>query len=439
MTDEQISQWQAQWDSYVARLAPLFARSEPREQAAKYLRGLLAPVERKNGWQLAEQLGDADPAKMQRLLYGYDWDADTALEQHLEFVSAHFGSDEAIGIVDETGFIKQGHRSVGVQRQYSGTAGKKENCQIGVFLSYASSQGHVLLDRRLYLPEHGGADDEARRKQAQVPDELEFATKQELARAMLAHAWAAGVPMRWVTGDEIYGDTVALGTLVADAGKWYVFAVACSTPLWRTRPRIEPATAPPTGQPRKYARVVSGEAHWQRADELVAETTNLEWQRFSVGAGAKGERLFDWARVRIVEREAHLPRRDAWLLIRRSITKPSELAYYLSNADETVSLVELAMVAATRWTIEMCFGEAKSAVGLDQYEVRLYHSWYRHITLVLIAHTWLAYTRAHSGEKSRRGLDRVERGRGAAIVGDSVAAGGVEHCHAAKLVTMAAA
>jgi SRSO17 transposase len=398
LTDEQINQWQQQWDSYVARLAPLFARSEPREQATKYLRGLLAPLERKNGWQLAEQLGDVDPAKMQRLLYGYDWDADAALDCHLEFVSQEFSSDEAIGIVDETGFIKQGTHSVGVQRQYSGTAGKKENCQIGVFLSYDSAKGHVLLDRRLYLPEHGWADDEGRRKQAQVPEELEFATRQEQAAAMLQHAWAKGVPMRWVTGAEIYGDTAALRTLVHDEGKLYVFAVACSTPVWRVRPRTEAAYSPHTGRPRKYARVVSGEANWQRAEQLLA-SSELDWQRFSTGAGAKGERLFDWARVRVVEREDHLPARDAWLLLRRSISKPAELAYYLSNADETVSLAELARVAATRWAIEMCFAEAKSEVGLDQYEVRLYHSWYRHITLAMIAHAWLAYTRLHSGEK----------------------------------------
>jgi SRSO17 transposase len=400
MTDEQISQWQQQWDSYVARLAPLFARSEPREQAAKYLRGLLAPLERKNGWQLAEQLGDADPQKMQRLLYGDDWDADAALELNLEFVSHEFGSDEAIGIVDETGFIKQGTRSVGVQRQYSGTMGKKGNCQVAVFLSYASAKGHVLLDRRLYLPEHGWADDEVRRKQAQVPDELEFATRQAQASAMLQHAWAKGVPMRWVTGDEIYGDTASLRTLVHDAGKLYVFAVACSTPVWRARPRTEVAYSPATGRPRKYARLASGEPNWQRADQLAA-SGELEWQRFSTGAGAKGERWFDWARMRVVEREDHLPARDAWLLIRRSLNRPGELAYYLSNADETVSLVELATVAATRWTIEMCFAEAKSEVGLDQYEVRLYHSWYRHITLAMIAHAWLAYTRLHSGEKKQ--------------------------------------
>ncbi len=348
MTDEQINQWREQWDSFVTRLAPLFARSEPREQATKYLRGLLAPLERKNGWQLAEQLGDADPARMQRLLYGYDWDADAALDCHIEFVSANFGSDEAIGILDETGFIKQGTHSAGVQRQYSGTAGKKENCQVGVFLSYASSQGHVLLDRRLYLPNEGWADNPERRKQAQIPEQIAFQTRQEQGADMLKHAWAAGVPMRWVSGDEIYGDAAKLRTVVADAGKLYVFAVACSTPVWRFRLKVEPATVPPIGRPRKYARVVSGEANWQRADQLMAETSDLVWQRFSVGAGAKGERLFDWARVRVVEREEHLPGRDAWLLIRRSIANPDELAFYLSNAGAEISLKELATIAATR-------------------------------------------------------------------------------------------
>jgi SRSO17 transposase len=400
MTDEQIKQWQQHWESYVARLAPLFARSEPREQAAKYIRGLLASVERKNGWQIAEQLGDADPTRMQRLLYGYDWDADAARDLHQEFVASEFGDDDAIGIVDETGFIKQGTHSVGVQRQYSGTAGKKENCQIAVFLSYASHKGHLLLDRRLYLPEHGWADDALRRKQAGVPEELEFATRQQQAGEMLQHAWKQGLPMRWVTGDEIYGDTASLRTLVHDGGKLYVFAVACSTPVWATRPQVEAAYSPSTGRPRKYARVVEGEPNWQRADQLLA-SSEVAWQRFSTGAGAKGERLFDWTRIRVVEREEHLPARDGWLLIRRSISKPEEVAYYLSNADESVSLTELARVAATRWTIEMCFAEAKSEVGLDQYEVRLYQSWYRHITLAMIAHGWLAYTRLHSGGKKR--------------------------------------
>jgi SRSO17 transposase len=199
---EDLDQWADSFATFHARFGTLFARSETRNQAAKYVRGLLAPVERKNGWQVAEAIGDSTPDRTQRLLYRADWNANAARDIVEDVVRETFGDPEGIGVVDETGILKKGTGSVGVQRQYSGTAGKVENCQMATVLTYATANGHIFLDRRLYLPE-GWCHDKERRKKAKVPEEIVFQTKPEQAIAMLEHAWERGVPMRWVTGDEV--------------------------------------------------------------------------------------------------------------------------------------------------------------------------------------------------------------------------------------------
>lgn len=418
VTEAELLTWAADFTAFTNRFAGLFKRSEPREQVAKYLRGLLATVERKNSWQTAEIVGDRRPDQMQRLLYRAAWDADAARDLLQHYIVEQFGEPNGIGVVDETGFLKQGAASVGVKRQYSGTAGKTENCQVATFLTYASSQGHVLLDRKLFLPQEWCAD-EVRRAQAGVPTEVSFATKPTQAVAMLEHAWANGVPMRWVTGDEIYGNASHLRRAVANAGKLYVLAVNRTTPLWLERPAVEPAIAPPRGRPRKHERLAAASVRWQAAEQMVAaQGTELKWERFSVGAGEKGERIYDWTRLRVVESHEGMPGNDAWLLVRRSISPKAELAFYLSNAGAEATLLKLAQVAGTRWTVEQCFAEAKGEVGLDQYEVRQYGSWYRHITLAMMAHAWLAAMRGR-GEKGG-GSGRtggVERGGSKTAVG----------------------
>jgi SRSO17 transposase len=389
---EELDKWAEDFEAFHARFADLFCRQEPREQSRKYLRALLAPVERKNGWQLAEAGGERRPDAMQRLLYLAQWEADAARDRLQQFVVEVFGDEAGIGVVDETGFIKKGDKSVGVQRQYSGTAGKRENCQIGTFLSYASRHGHVLLDRRLYLPESWVADP-VRRAAAKVPECEVFETKPQQAVKMLQHAWAMGVPMRWVTGDEVYGESPQLRAAVADSGRWYVMAVRTHMTVWLKRPQV--AAPAWCGQGRKPTKEQVLEETVQPMSVLavVASWPESRWQRLAVAQGEKGPRLYDWACQRIVENQEQLPGRDSWLLARRSTTDPTAIAYYLSNAPAETDLLTLAQVASTRYTVEQCFEEAKGETGLDHYEVRYWHSWYRHITLAMMAHAWLASIR----------------------------------------------
>jgi SRSO17 transposase len=393
MTTEELDTWAEEFAAFHARLADLFTRSEPRAQVAKYLRGLLTCGERKNGWHLAELLGDTTPDRMQRLLYQVDWDADAARDRLQQFVIERFGDPESIGVVDETGFLKKGTHSVGVQRQYSGTAGRVENSQVGTFLSYASPRGHVFLDRRLYLPA-GWCADAARCAQAKVPATVTFQTKPQQAAAMLEHAWAQGVPMRWVAGDEVYGDAPALRVAIRRQGCWYVLGVAKTTPVWTERPALLAPTTP-HGRPR-----LAPEARPpQPVAAVVAAWPASQWQRLTVADGEKGPRTYDWAAARVVESEDQLPGVDAWLLARRSVSDPTELAYYLSWAPADTPLLTLARVAATRYTVEQCLEEGKGEAGLDEYEVRQWPSWHRHITLAMLAHAFLAAIRWMSRQK----------------------------------------
>jgi SRSO17 transposase len=337
------------------------------------VRGLLCPVERKNGWQLAEQAGDATPDGMQHLLARADWDADQVRDDLRAYVIEHLGDARAVLVVDETGFLKKGTKSVGVQRQYSGTAGRIENCQIGVFLAYASAKGRTFLDRELYLPQEWAADRE-RRHVAGVPEAVEFRTKPQLARAMLERALAAGVPAAWVTGDEVYGGDRRLRVWLEERQVPHVLAIKSSEPLWT----------------RTTWRQVA-------AKTLAAGIPDAEWERLSAGEGAKGPRVYDWARVPI----RALPEAgwDYWLLVRRSLTDPTDLAYYVCFCPADTPLGELVRVAGTRWAIEEGFESAKGEVGLDHYEVRRWPGWYRHITLALLAHAYLTVTRAAAAEK----------------------------------------
>ena len=365
---EEVAVWGRGLSAMHARIAHRFARPEPRRRARAYLKGLLSPVERKNGWQLAEQAGEGTPDGMQRLLATADWDADQVRDDLRAYVVEHLGDAEAILVVDETGFLKKGSRSAGVQRQYSGTAGRIENCQIGVFLGYASARGRTFLDRELYLPKEWAAD-RARRQEAGVPQTVEFRTKPQLARVMLERALAAGVPAAWVTGDEVYGGDRRLRLWLEERQLPHVLAIKSTEPLW-TR------------------------TSWQQvaARTLAAAVPEEEWQRLSAGDGAKGPRVYDWARVAI----RALPEAgwDYWLLVRRSVADPTDLAYYVCFCPAETPLTELVRVAGTRWAIEESFESAKGEVGLDHYEVRRWSGWYRHITLALLAHAYLTVTRA---------------------------------------------
>jgi SRSO17 transposase len=362
----QITGWQEELRVLQARIAPHFTRPEVQQRAGRFLAGLLDPVERRNGWQLAEQLGERSPDGVQRLLRTARWDAEAVRDELRAYVVEHLGDPAAVLVIDETGFVKKGTKSVGVARQYSGTAGRIENCQIGVFLAYASPRGRAFLDRALYLPK-GWAQDPGRREEAGIPEAVAFATKGDLAQSMLARAFAAGVPAAWVTGDEIYGNDGDLRRWLEDEQRPYVLAVACSHPVWQ-------------------------DGVQRRADALIETIPGEGWARIDVGAGSKGPRLYDWA----CDRLPYLTQDDwaQWLLIRRSVAKPEEVAYYRAFAPADTTLAALARVAGTRWVIEEGFAMAKGEVGLDQYEVRRWAGWHRHVTLCLLAHAFLEITRA---------------------------------------------
>src|ERR1700680_2330037 len=398
MTEEELEQWQDDFEAFHARFADLFERSESREQAKKYLRGLLTEAERKNSWQVAEAVGDRIPDRMQRLFYRVPWDADAARDRLQQFVIETFGDAEGIGVVDETGFLKKGKRAVGVARQYTGTAGKRENSQVATVLSYATKDAHVFLDRELYLPEAWAADG-TRRAQAHVPEEGGFATKPQQAMAMLEHAWEQGVPMRWVTGDEVYGDSPRLREMIQAQGRFYVLAVSAHTRVWTERPEVEEPAEQTGGRPRLAPRVAKSAPKARMVSEVIASLPKSAWKRLAVVEGEKGLITYHWARVRVVESRDQLPGPDVWLLARRSQAAPDKLAYYLAYAPPKASLETLMRVASTRYTVEQCIEEAKGETGLDQYEVRFWHSWYRHITLSMMAHAWLASIKRHEQEK----------------------------------------
>jgi SRSO17 transposase len=371
--------WEAALAAVHAQIAPRFPRPEPRRRVLAYLQGLLSSIERKNGWQLAEQAGEATPDGMQRLLSTATWDAEAVRDDLRRYVVEHLGDPAAVLVVDETGFLKKGDKSVGVQRQYSGTAGRIENCQMGVFLAYAAPGGRAFLDRELYLPQ-GWATDEARRAEAGVPTEIGFRTKPHLARVMLERALDADVPASWVTGDEGYGGNRPLRSWLEERGVPHVLAVK----------RTEPLRVVTDGGPAQITATV-----------VVAALPTDAWTRLSAGAGAKGPRRYDWARV--VLRPLADPARGYWLLARRSLTDPTDLAYYVCYGPADTTLAELVRVAGARWAIEECLEAAKGEVGLDQYEVRRWDGWYRHITLCLLAHAFLAITAAQTGGAEKGG------------------------------------
>jgi SRSO17 transposase len=366
-----IERWSAYLEELHSRIAHHFFRTEVRERAYRYLSGLLADVGRKNSWQMAEAIGERRPRGVQHLLNDARWDPDAVREDLREYVMEHLG-DEASGvlIVDETGFLKKGEKSVGVARQYTGTAGKRENSQVGVFLCYASEEGAAFVDRALYLPEEW-TDDPQRLSEAGVPEGVGFATKGELAKAMLQRAFEAGVPARWVVADTVYGMTRGLRGWLEKRQRSYVLAVTSSKSVYHE------------GTQKQVGKV---------AQSLSEES----WVRASAGKGTKGERLYDWVCVELPESGMYREgvRAGRWLLMRRSITDPEEIAYYLCYAPAQTTVDELIGIAGRRWVIEDCFEAAKGEVGLDEYEVRKWDGWHRHITLCLLAHAYLAVVRS---------------------------------------------
>ena len=371
-----IQRWAAGLGDLHDRLAPRFHRPEVRGRAMRYLAGLLAHVERKNGWQLAEHLGEPHPRGVQRLLASAQWDADAVRDDLRAYVVKHLGDPCGVLVIDETGFIKKGTKSVGVARQYSGTAGRTENCQVAVFLAYATPTGRAFLDRALYLPTTW-TEDVARRGEAGIPETVRFATKGVLARRMLQRAFASGVPARWVVGDTIYGTAANLRPWLEAEPRAYVLAVPKTHRVWLAERQVT--------------------AHTACAD-LPAE----DWRCVSAGEGSQGPRWYDWAWLRLAGGAPNGWGR--WLLARRSRSDPAEIASYRVFAPADTPLDEVVRAAGSRWAIEEGFERAKGEVGLDQYEVRGWTAWHRHVTLALLADAYLEITRlAATGEDGKKG------------------------------------
>lgn len=369
---EALSQWAKCLKDFQQQLATHLPRIEVRTSAFDYLKALLSPVPRKNGWQIAEQVGHANPYRLQHLLGRACWDEDALCKTVRGYVHQHLGEPENILAVDETAFIKQGEHSVGVQVQYCGSTGHMENCQVGVFLAYISSEGHTLVDRRLYLPQSWSQDPE-RRKKAGVPESVEFATKPQLARAMLEDAFSSGIRPAWVVADEVYGnDGKFWWWLETEPQQAYVLTVAVK-------------------------HTVSIGYQQYRAGAVAKSIPTDAWKCLSCGDGSKGERIYDWASVPINSLcDAYGFGR--WLLFRRSLDNPEEprsTTYYQVHAPLGTSLEQMARVAGGRWRIEECFKVAKSHLGLGEYEVRSWKGWHRHISLVLAAQAFLNVLRQH--------------------------------------------
>jgi SRSO17 transposase len=375
LTGRDARAWAGELDAVADRLAGFFARSEPRRRAVGYLRGLLGTAERKNGWQLAEDLGDPTPDGVQHLLARAAWDADAVRDDLIRYVRERLGDPAGVLVVDETGFLKKGDKSVGVARQYSGTAGRIENCQVGVFLGYATPKGRALLDRELYLPKEWAGDAD-RRKAAGVPRAVGFATKIALGKRMVDRAVAAGVPASWVTADAVYGSDYHFRAGIEGHGLGYVVGV-----------RSDHSACVGFRQARVKA--------------LRAEVPADGWHRLSCGAGAKGPRWYDWA---VVPTNCPEPKRyRRWLLIRRSVSDPTEVAYFACGGPPGTTVQQLVEVAGARWAVEDLFELAKGDCGLDEYEVRSWVGWHRHVTLSLYALAVLAVirTRAAGGRRKK--------------------------------------
>src|ERR671914_1088305 len=371
-----------QWVDAVAELhgrnAHRFARSEVRERARGYLVGLLERVERKNGWQLADAIGEVGPRGVQRLLSAATWDADAVRDDLRAYVVDHLG-DPASGvlIIDDTGFVKKGNKSCGVGRQYTGTVGDTANAQVGVFLAYASKRGAAFVDRALYLP-RAWTDDPERCREAGIPETVRFATKLALAQRMLARAFGAGVPAGWVVADSAYGRSHAFRRWLEERGRAYAVMV--------------PST-----------HAVRYEGCRQTAAKLAERLPEDAWKSVTIGTGTLSADQQVWACLPLSE--ACAPGMRRWLLIRRGGDDGDDLGFFLAYGAEDTSEVELLRVCGVRWQIEECFAQAKGEVGLDQYEVRAWDAWHRFMTLCLLAHAGLVVMRraANRHETQERG------------------------------------
>jgi len=384
--------WASSLRDVKARIRPLFGQKRVVASAGQFLDGLLGSEPRKTGWMRAEAAGDPGPWRQQAILGRGRWDADALRDIVRDYVLETLADEEAVLIIDETGFLKQGKASCGVARQYTGSAGKITNCQIGVFASYVSRHGHAFIDRALYLPREW-TDDPERLKAAHVPDKVSFATKPQIARRMIARAIAAKVPFSFVAADSVYG-TGEIETMLRKAGKGYVLGVA-SNHVFRSWGKKQ---------------LVGG-----TAAKIAQDLAKSAWRRLSSGEGTKGPRLHDWAYLELADLDAgeyNSTLTGKWtrgLLIRRSIADDEDLAFFSTWCPKGTTMEKLVSVEGHRWAIEDSFETAKNELGLDHNETRSWHGWHRHVSLVMLAFTMMAVIRHHAnaGPPLKKTLPRL--------------------------------
>jgi SRSO17 transposase len=411
MDEQQLRQLKPELDRFLDRFVPLFGADENQAHARRFVQGLLRGGDRRNTENIAEAMAGGPVRNLQAFITTGAWSDRAVLDELRRAVVEVRVDPDAVLNVDETGFPKKGTDSVGVQRQYSGTLGRTDNCQIGVFANYASRHGHTVLDRRLYRPEEWAAD-RPRRDQARVPTAVVFRTKPELALEMVSAALAAGVPFRWVGGDGVYGDNPTFVRGVRGLGKWYVLDTAGDTLVWTAPPQVLPADLRP--RPRRGRRPtqpqVTGER--TRVDAVIAALPPTAWRRVMVGTGSQGPRVYEYAEIPVWFAEDGLPGPAERLLVRRSIGPEPDLQYHRSNAPAEIGLDRLAEVRGTRWTIEEDFQTGKGECGLDEYETRRWAGWHHHTALSMIALAFLVVQKHRVGGK--RAADDRPRGPGLA-------------------------
>ncbi len=432
LTEDDLHDLLPELERFHARFGRCFPRSESRAWGQRYVAGLMLPIERKNVENLAERIG-APARRLQQFVSESPWDDQGCVEELQRLVGEQIGEAGGVLVIDDTGFAKKGKHSAGVGRQYSGTLGRIDNCQIGVFVGYASKRGHTLVDRRLYLMEGWFAGPGRETPKAGLPEGIGFLTKLELAGEMLLAATQAGnLPYRWVTADAGYGESHDLRREVAELGRWYCFEVRSTAEVWQEDPKWQ--VPPGSGQGRPPSRPCPGPGSPSSCTvaELVAALPSEAWVRHRVTEGAKGPREYEFLRVRVVEKWQKRVGPNGWVMARRPVGgKGAEVKYYLSNAPEEVGLREMAWVGCLRWTIEENFELAKGELGLDHYEVTKHRGWYHHVTLVLMALAFLKLVQGRwAGKKPAR-----QRPRDPSTPRSRPASRHVESGHRARVVS----
>ena len=396
MDAKELRRLKPELDVFLERYAPLFGREESQAHASQYLQGLLVKGERRNVENIAESVEGGVVRSLQKFLGQSCWQDEAVLAEMQRHAVVEFGDPDGQLNVDESGFPKKGTKSVGVKRQYAGCLGRVDNCQIGVFLNYMTPAGHVLLDRRLFLPEEWAVDTE-RRKEAGVPEEVVFRTKPEMALEMVREAAARGVLFRWVSGDSVYGDSPVFVQGIRELDKWYVMDTSVNAYVWLTEPKVIPAGSKgrrgrKTTRPHVTTKPIP-------VGEVLAKAPVAVWRRIVVAEGSQGPRTYEYAEVPVWFSEEGLPSGPERLLIRRTLSQKAEIKYQRSNAPPSILLDKVAQKGGGRWSIEEDFQTGKGECGLDEYETRGWVGWHHHTALAMLALWFLMLQRQRLGEK----------------------------------------